>query len=141
MKLSSYHGSSPEIIKTISTKNISVNKGGGELGQGFYSGEHLHEAKAWAYQRFNKRKKNVLELEVDDNDFFSLEIKELNINQANLKRSFIKKINQTRTFHFNVDLVWSPIVGTSRVSGEQYKWESIDASNLLNSVKTIKTII
>ena len=141
MKFKSYHGSSPEIVQDLLNDTISVELGGGELGQGFYTGEQLYQAKAWAKHRFNKTQKNVLELEHSDDDVFLLNIKEMNTNQANLKRSHIKKKGETRTYIFNVDMVWSPIVGTDRISSEQYKWESLTSEYLLNSIKTPKSIL
>ena len=141
-KTKSYHGTSPEIVSNILKHGISVSIGGGELGQGFYTGEHLHEAKAWAYQKSKSKQNNVIEFEHNDEDILSLDIIELNHGAANLKRSNIKKTNQTRVYLFNVDLVWSPIVGTDRVSGMQYKWESSISESLLNCpTQTIKTVI
>ena len=67
-KTKSYHGSSPAIIQNILTHGISVNCGGGELGKGFYTGEHLHEAKAWAYHKTKSKKQNVIEFEQNDED-------------------------------------------------------------------------
>lgn len=91
----------------------------------------------------NKIKKdNVIEFEHNDEDILNLNIKELNHSQANIKRYELKRTNQTRTYLFNVDLVCSPIVGTDRVSGIQYKWESTISETLLNDpVQTTKTII
>ena len=137
----SYHGTSPDIVNEILTNGISVSLGGGELGQGFYSGEYLYEAKAWALHKSSSRKKNVIELEHLDEDILNLEIEELTHSQANLKRSSIKKSRMTRAYKFNVDLVWSPIVGTDKISGNQFKWESSDAETLLNNPsKTTKKV-
>lgn len=141
MKFNSYHGTSPAIAQELINKTISVKLGGGELGQGFYTGDQLHQAKAWAKHRFNQSRENVLKLEHLDEDVFSLAIKEMNTNQANLKRSHIKKKGTTRTYTFNVDMVWSPIVGTDRLSTDQYKWESEIAATLLNSNKTTKEVL
>ncbi len=88
------------------------------------------------------QKNNVIEFEHNDEDILNLDIEELNHSQANIKRYELKRTNQTRTYLFNVDLVWSPIVGTDRVSGIQYKWESTISETLLNNpVQTTKTII
>jgi len=132
-KTKSYHGSSPTIIQDILQQGISVNLGGGELGKGFYTGEHLHEAKAWAYHKTKTKKNNVIEFEHNDDDVLELDIKNIKAPEANRIRYKLKKYNQTRTFIFNVDLVWSPIVGTDRVNGIQYKWESDKAEALLNN--------
>jgi hypothetical protein len=130
-KTFSYHGTSPVIVDKILKHGISVLVGGGELGQGFYTGEHLHEAKTWAYQKSKSKKLNVIKFVHDDTDILNLDIKDLNYKQD----------NKTRNYTFNVDLVWSPIVGTDRVNGIQYKWESTKSEILLNSSKTRKNII
>jgi hypothetical protein len=141
MNFSSFHGTSSGIAQKLCNNNISVALGGGELGRGFYSGELLHEAKAWAKHRFGDYKKNVVVLTHRDDDFFSLDSLVMNANQASLKRLYIRSRQQARTYLFNVDLVWAPIVGSSRVSGEQYKWESSVSEKLLNSPKTVKKTV
>ena len=143
-KTKTYHGTSPEIVKDILTHGISVLYGGGELGQGFYTGEILHEAKAWAYHKTKAKSKkdNVIEFEHYDEDIINLDDKWLNPSTANLKRYELKRTNQTRTYRFGVDLVWSRIVGSDRANGIQYKWESKKSELLLNNPdKTIKTTI
>ena len=71
LKTKSYHGTSPQIIDDIFTSGISVSLGGGELGQGFYTGEHLHEAKVCAYQKTKSKKNNVIEFEHNDEDILT----------------------------------------------------------------------
>jgi len=141
LKTLTYHGTSPKIVNEILQYGISVLKGGGELGQGFYTGEYLHEAKTWAYQKTKSKKNNVIEFEHDDTDILNLDIKDLDYQQANRIRFCIKQRKETRSYKFNVDLVWSPIVGTDRVNGSQYKWESMNSEFLLNSNKTRKNVI
>ena len=141
MVFESFHGTDPNIASKIITSGIDVSLGGGELGQGFYTCQYLHEAKAWAMQRFDKRKKNVLKFVHDDEIILQLTIKLFNYDVASLSRHRIKKQKQTRTYKFNVDMVWAPIVGSSRTTGDQYKWESKNSEILLNSNDTIKSII
>jgi len=141
LKFNSFHGTLSQTAQVLITGAISVNHGKGELGKGFYTGEYLHEAKTWAFQCYGQKKNNVIQFEHYDDDFFSLNIMEMNYSQAYKKRADIKKIGKTSTYQFNVDVVWSPIVGTTRVSGYQYKWESQKSNILLNSIKTNKSII
>lgn len=141
MNFSSFHGTSAGIALKLCNNNVSVKIGGGELGRGFYSGELLHEAKAWAKHRFGDCKKNVVGFTHQYVDFFLLNVHVMNTNQASLRRLYLRRIQQTRTYLFNFDVVWAPIVGTSRVSGDQYKWESSVSEKLLNSPKTVKKTI
>lgn len=135
----SYHGTSDSFISTILIK-IDISLGGGELGMGFYSGEYLHVAKAWAYNKHNKSK-SVLKLETPDDSVEALNIYLLDHTSANNLRSNLRKTNQCRTFTSGHDLIWAPIVGTTKSSSEQYKWESTDSEKLLNSNLVIKNVV
>jgi hypothetical protein len=135
----SFHGTSELNLKKILIK-IDINFGGGELGMGFYSGEHLFEAKNWAWNK-HKRSKSVLKLEVPDSTIDTLSINLLDYSTANILRSTLRNNNQTRTYTSGHDLIWAPIVGTSKSSSDQYKWESDISENLLNSSSVIKNEI
>ena len=138
----SYHGTSTATANSMITGTIDVSLGGGELGRGFYSGEHLHEAKAWAYQTSGDRKSNTIELQTADDDVEQLKLKLMDAGEAGLHRYRIKKNNESRTFLFHEDMIWAPIVGSEKVSGDQYKWESEAAELLLNDLaKTQKRVI
>jgi hypothetical protein len=39
-----YHGANKHFSNDIATGNIDVNRGGGELGEGFYTGDLAHTA-------------------------------------------------------------------------------------------------
>ena len=137
----SFHGTSKEIASELFTNGVDVALGGGELGRGFYSGEHLHEAKAWAFHRSGDRQKNVVQFVVPAANVEGLEFIVLDHAQAGQRRYYIKKKSQTRVYLFHVDMVWAPIVGSARATGDQYKWESRAAQELLNAPATIKTVI
>ena len=64
--MNSYHGTDSATASSISNGGVDVTLGGGELGRGFYTGEHLHEAKAWAFHRHGEKKNNVVKFEVVD---------------------------------------------------------------------------
>ena len=117
-----YHGSDENTINNLIKGTIDVSKGGWEIGQGFYLGDMLHVAKAWAWNKHNS--KAVLEVDVKDEDVIDLNPLTLNYEDAVKKRALIRKRNQERTYKFNENIVWSPIVGTQKVRGEQLKWES-----------------
>lgn len=120
---------------------VDVTRGGGELGRGFYTGEHLHEAKAWSFHVTRDKQQNVVEFDSPDALVEGLEIAFLEHGTASLRRSTIKRAGATRTHLFGVDLVWSPIVGTERASGDQYKWESDVAQTLLNGPATSRQVL
>ncbi len=138
--MDSYHGTSSKYINDLVSGNIDLSSGGGELGQGFYTGQYIHDAKVWAYNKHH-RSKSVLSLDVPDSEVESLNIEILDHKQASSLRSLIKLKNATRNYMVGADLVWAPIVGTSRISGDQYKWESEDASTLLNGNKVTRNEI
>ena len=129
-----YHGTNKPTAQSLVDGEIDVTKGGGELGIGFYAGEYLWVAKSWAANRF-KHDAAVVKLEVPDSDYFGLEPLLLSRTDALKQRNAIKSASTTRTHKFNVNVVWSPIVGSTRVDADQHKFESLTAQNLLNSAK------
>jgi len=141
-KMNSYHGTSSANASTIASGTIYVALGGGELGRGFYTGEHLHEAKAWAFHTSGDKQSNVVFFTTADDDVETLDLELLGYSDAGLQRHWIRQRNETRTFLFGHDMVWAPIVGSERASGDQYKWESNVAELLLNDPsKTQKDVI
>lgn len=139
--MDSYHGTSINIAIELTNGKVDVSSGGGELGKGFYTGTFLHEAKAWAFQRYGDKKKNVVHFLTLDTDIDVLKYIILENNLANYYCYKIKTSSQTRTYLFYLDMVWAPIVGSARPKGDQYKWESKRAECLLNSNKTNKKVI
>lgn len=138
--MKSYHGTSPKFIQDLVNGKIVRDKGSGELGKGFYSGEHLYVAKQWAYNKHNKST-CVLELQTEDVKVESLDLLIMDYAEAKSARDDIKKNKATKTHEFNVDMVWTPIVGTTKKIGEQYKWETNLSMRLLNGNDTKRTTI
>lgn len=139
--MKSYHGTSSTIAARIAQGNVNVTLGGGELGQGFYTGEHLYLAKAWALQVHKDKTKNVVEFETPDKVVESMDIEILDHGMASLKKVEIRRLNLTRGYKFGVDMVWAPIVGKEKISGDQYKWESKISENFLNNSNCQRSII
>ena len=139
--MNSYHGTDSTTASTISNGGVDVTLGGGELGRGFYTGEHLHEAKAWAFHRYGEKKDNVVKFEIADATVEGLTFHVFNHGEAGLWRYHIKQADSTRTHTFNVDLVWAPIVGSERAAGDQFKWESKVSETLLNDKSTLKCVL
>jgi len=70
---------------------------------------------------------------IDDNDLLGLNPLSLTYEDAVNKRAYIRRLNKTRTYLFNENIVWSPIVGSDKVRGDQLKWESKCSEYILNS--------
>ena len=128
--MESYHGTSTVNATSLTSGSIDVTLGGGELGRGFYSGGHLHEAKAWAFHTSGDKTSNVVKLTTEDELVEALDLKLMDTGSAGLARYRIRTAAETRTFLFGHDMIWAPIVGSEKVSGDQYKWESAIRSPL-----------
>ncbi len=139
--METYHGTSSEIASRLANGTVDVNLGGGELGQGFYTGERLYLAKAWAYHISGDVKKNVVQFTKPDSKVEALTLELLDHGSAALKRHHIRVNAETRIYQFGVDMVWAPIVGKDRISGDQCKWESKVAEHLLNGSLCMRKVI
>jgi hypothetical protein len=136
-----YHGTSCAAAQSLAAGNVSVANGGGELGRGFYSGEHLHLAKAWAAQRHGAYKGNVVEFDLPDAQVLALNVMRIAPSTAVAFRNNIRKFGATRTFMFLCDMVWANIVGNASVVGDQCKWESTGAEAFLNGATVGRKVI
>jgi len=87
------------------------------------------------------KRQNVVEFVTPDVEMDLLDIRLLDYGSAALYRQNLRKNGTTRTFEFNADLVWAPLVGSERVSGDQYKWESDVSQALLNGSQTLRAVI
>lgn len=134
-----FHGTKSETAKSLMAGNVDVSQGGGELGQGFYTGEYLWVAKAWAANRY-KKDAAVVKFEVPDIEYFALEPLLLSRTDALKHRNDIKAQSATRTYTFKVHVVWSPIVGTTRVDADQHKFENMKSEILLNGSLVPKSL-
>lgn len=130
--ISKYHGTSKQTATELRNGMIDHTQGGGELGQGFYLGDELWVAKSWAHNRHGKDSA-VLKIDVPDPKFNALSLELLSRTEALALRKEIKQMNTTRTYLHGFDVIWSPIVGTTRVDADQYKYESKNGEDLLNS--------
>ena len=135
-KTPTYHGTSDSSANDLLDGRIDISKGGGELGQGFYLGTALHVAKAWAKQMHDCE--TVIEFQIDDNDFWNFDIQSLNEIEAIEHRSIIRARGETRSFKFNKDIVWGPIVGGPKVYSDQHKWESPNGERFLNGSSVLR---
>ena len=127
-----FHGTNKTTATALQSGKVDVSKGGGELGLGFYTGELLLVAKSWATNR-HRKDGAVVACDVPEADYFKLEPLLLSRTDALDHRNTIKVISATRSHTIGVNVVWSPIVGTTRVDTDQLKFEGKDAEHLLKS--------
>lgn len=135
-----FHGTSINDAQGILDNGINIGLGGGELGRGFYTGDQLYRAFNWAWHK-NGNQKAVVCFNIPDDDFLNLDLTLLNRAQATRKRNFIRNNNQTRIYLFNVDAVWSPVVGAPLYNLDQIKFESIHSQHLLNGKNVLKQVL
>lgn len=138
--ISKYHGTSKQTASELQNGMIDHTQGGGELGQGFYLGDQLWVAKSWAHNRHGMNSA-VLKVDIPDPEFNALSLELLSRTEALALRKEIKQMNATRTYLHGFDVVWSPIVGTTRVEADQYKYESKNGEDLLNSACCTKVLV
>jgi hypothetical protein len=131
--MESFHGTSSRFAIKLASGGVDVSIGGGELGRGFYSGEYLHVAKAWAFNIHRSMKQNVVMFKTDDNDVNNLSFDILDAPTARAHRNNIRSSGKVRTHLFGLDMVWAPIVGKETITCDQFKWESLTAQSYLNS--------
>lgn len=135
-----YHGTDTLSANEIYDGKIDIKLGGGELGRGFYAGDLLYEALAWAYHK-NKNSRAVIEFIVDDNDFLSLNPLCLDAPTTGVYRNDIRRKGETKSYLFNRNVIWTPVVGKKISNFNQMKYESSNAESYLNSNKVPKKII
>lgn len=109
--------------------NIETDKGGGEMGQGFYAGENMSMAIAWAKGRW--KKPSVLEFEVSNKLYAQLSLKQLNHKQVLNDWQQMKRKRIHRIHKYGFDIVFGPLA--TNPFAVQYKFESISAESLLNN--------
>lgn len=136
-----YHGTSTAYANAIAAGGIQVALGGGEFGMGFYTGEHLHVARTWAFHTNSRNDAKVVELDIDENDFVSMNPLILDGREAVAYRNNIRSSGTTRTYLFYHNVVWGRIVGTEKIHSDQFKWESRSAEIFLNGVKVARQIV
>ncbi|HLO52734.1 MAG TPA: DUF3990 domain-containing protein [Saprospiraceae bacterium] len=128
-----YHGTSKVNEKNIvgPPSNIDVTNGGGEMGQGFYVGENLSLAIAWA--KGKHKDPSVLEFDIVNSKYAQLNLKQLSHRQILNDWKQIKALNQRNSFKYNFDVVFGPLA--TNPYAVQYKFESVPAGVLLNQSK------
>jgi hypothetical protein len=134
-----YHGTNTTYANEISNGQIDVNIGGGELGQGFYTGDLPHEAFNWAWHQY-QRNKSVVKLIVHDEDFLNLNPLCLDLWETYRCRNTIRDVGETRSFRFQRNVIWAPVAGKCILNFNQFKYEGDSAQNYLNGTSVVKEI-
>jgi|SRR5450759_791274 hypothetical protein len=126
-----YHGTSSGVAQALAAapNTISVARGGGELGRGFYAGDHVALAAAWARGRFPASK--VLEVDIDTSAYAQLMIHILNWTQVVNTWNQLKTSGTTRTYLFHSDVVHGPLATYPHAA--QHKFESSNAERVLQA--------
>jgi hypothetical protein len=124
-----YHGTSAATARKLVSRPaiVSVQVGGGELGRGFYAGEHVALAAAWARGRGNP---GVLEIEVANANYAALAIKVLSWPQVVSTWNQLRVAQATRTHIFGWDVVHGPLATMQHAI--QHKFESAAAAAVLH---------
>lgn len=126
-----YHGTNQSSRNSIigPPTNVDANKGGGEMGQGFYVGENMSMAISWAKGRW--KKPSVLEFDVSNKLYAQLNFKQLGHNQILNDWQQFKRKGIHRTYKYGYDIVFGPLA--TNPFAVQYKFETISAESLLNN--------
>ena len=124
-----YHGTSLAAAQALAGNppQVSVSVGGGELGQGFYTGDHVALAAAWARGRYPAWV--VLEISVSVADYISLAPLVLNWSQVVNTWNQLRVSGMTHTFQFGYDVIYGPLATFPHAG--QHKFESLAAEVVL----------
>jgi len=124
-----YHGTSDSIATTLASSPnlVSVTRGGGELGRGFYAGDHVALAAAWA--RGRHAQPAVLEIQMDPSAYVRLAILVLNWVQVVSTWNQLRTSGTTHSYTFNWDVVHGPLATLQHAT--QHKFESSAAEAVL----------
>jgi hypothetical protein len=124
-----YHGTSLGTAQALvaNPATVSVSRGGGELGKGFYTGDHVALAAAWARGRVPRWA--VLEISVDVSDYVSLAPLVLSWSQVVNTWNQLKVSGMTHTYVFGYDVVYGPLATFPHAG--QHKFESSTAETVL----------
>ena len=135
-----YHGTNTNNATNLASGFVDVTQGGGELGQGFYTGDLMHEAFNWAWHQY-QRDKAVVQFTIPDAGFLALNVYCPDIHATQRYRGLIRANGETRTYLFHKDAIWAPVVGKHFSNFNQIKFESKRSENFINGGTVTKTVI
>lgn len=121
-----YHGTTATAANSLAANpsSVSVSVGGGELGQGFYSGDSPALAAAWAQGRYPSNWA-VLQIDLSTSAYVRLAVLTLNWSQVVNIWNQLKAAGTARAYRFGFDIVYGPLATYAHVG--QHKFESASA--------------
>lgn len=127
-----YHGTALGVaMRLVSNPHeVDVTRGGGELGRGFYAGDSIALAAAWAQGRFSDCA--VLQIVLADAEYVRLSILTLKQHEVAAKWQKLKSSRQTRMFTFGFDVVYAPF---ATYPAWQHKFETLTAEGVLKRAR------
>jgi hypothetical protein len=128
-----YHGTTLRAARSLAASPcpVSVTRGGGELGQGFYTGESIALAASWARGRFGARSSATLEITIDNSMYVKLNILTLSGLRVVSTWNQLQTSGTTRSHRFGYDVVYGPLATYPHAA--QHKFESAAAEHTLKS--------
>jgi hypothetical protein len=135
-----FHGTSRAYSQKIfgPPPKVDITQGGGELGMGFYVGEHIALAVSFANKR-HPQDAVVLKFDIDDSIFGRLKILVINKRENVIQKwKTIIFRNQRKQYLFHADVICAPYATID--SSRQHKFETIKAQDMLNNNSTITII-
>lgn len=130
-----YHGTDATSALTIASHKIDVTKGKGELGKGFYVGNQMHRAFAWAYHK-NPKNYNVVRFVIDAEALLQLDIIFVDREYAEKEWAKMKSEDYEKTeenYEYHHDAVWAPVIGGNIDNMNQIKFESQKGESFINN--------
>lgn len=127
-----YHGTSSHAAQLLATSPcpVSVSKGGGELGQGFYTGENIALAASWARGRFGATG-SVLEITLNDSSYVRLNVLTLNWPRVVSCWNQLQAAKTTHSHRFGYDVIYGPLATYAHAA--QHKFESAAGEQTLKT--------
>lgn len=131
-----YHGTNTKSASIIALHKIDVTKGKGELGKGFYVGNQMHRAFAWAYHK-NPKNYNVVRFDVESELLLQLDIIFVDREYTEKEWAKMKSEDYEKTednYKYHHDAVWAPVIGGNIDNMNQIKFESLKGQTFINNI-------
>jgi hypothetical protein len=134
---SSYHGTTLAFAKVLQAGGVTVTKGEGEFGQGFYTQKSSSEAMRWA--RGRDPRGAIVGFRVAAQAYGLLQIEDLDLKSARRLTRRLQARGEKATYKSGMDVMIGPLNGNDR--NPQAKFESVVAQNVLNGPTTTRTLV
>lgn len=128
-----YHGTDYSTAQNLFAKKINITNGGGELGQGFYMGNFMHQAKQWAYYKNNENNIPSSIVTFEFTPWISLKYQLIGFTRGLEIYANLNKKGTQRSHVFGYDFVLCKVLGKILYNFYQLKWESTKGQFFLNN--------